>query len=77
MPRTQNELLLAHLLGGRTITRIQADHLYRIAALPRRIADLKEKGHNIVAVDKYDATGRRYTEYSLVTRNRFGQKVAA
>jgi len=74
---TQNNLLLAHLTSGRPITRIQADHLYRIAALPRRIADLREQGHNIVAVDKVDPTGRRYAEYRLVTRNHRGVRVPA
>jgi len=75
-PKTQNQQLLDHLISGRPITRIAADHLYRIAALPRRIADLKAAGHNITATRKIDATGRFYVEYALVTRNRFGQKVA-
>lgn len=62
---TQTGQLLAHLLSGKTITRIQADHLYRIAALPRRITDLREAGHKITATRKIDPTGRPYTEYSL------------
>jgi len=76
MAKSQNQLLLDHLLTGKPITRISADHLYRIAALPRRIADLKAQGNNIRATRKIDATGRFYVEYALVTRNRFGTKVA-
>jgi len=66
--KNQNEALLAHLLTGKPITRISADHLYRIAALPRRIADLRERGHKITANRKIDATGRVYVEYALVNR---------
>lgn len=62
---TQNAKLLTHLASGKAITRITADHLYRIAALPRRIADLREAGHKIVATRKMDATGRPYVEYTL------------
>ena len=72
----QTELLLKHLLSGRPITRISADHLYRIAALPRRIADLEARGHKINRTRKVDATGRSYIEYSLRTVDRFGQRVA-
>lgn len=64
-PGSQNGMLLSHLLEGMTITRIQADHLYRIASLTRRIKDLKEAGHKIVAKVKVDPTGRAYTEYAL------------
>lgn len=64
-PASQNGMLLAHLLEGRTITRIQADHLYRIASLTRRIRDLRDAGHKIVATVKIDPTGRSYTEYAL------------
>lgn len=62
---TQNAQLLTHLASGKTITRITADHLYRIASLTRRILDLKEAGHKIVSTRKMDATGRPYVEYSL------------
>lgn len=76
VPGTQTYMLLQHLTAGKSITRIEADHLYRVAALPRRIADLREAGHNIVAFTKKDLTGRSYVEYRLVERNRFGRKVA-
>lgn len=63
--KSQCGLLLAHLSRGAVITRIQADHLYRIAALPRRIKDLEEAGHKITRKEKADATGRPYVEYAM------------
>lgn len=72
----QTDLILQHLLQGLPLTRISADHLYRVASLPRRISDLREQGHNIVSRTKWDATGRRYAEYMLVKRDRNGKKVA-
>jgi hypothetical protein len=69
-PGTQNRMLLDHLLSGRTITRIQADHLYRIASLTRRIRDLKDAGHKIISFTKIDPTGRQYVEYSLYNAGR-------
>lgn len=76
-PGSQNDMLLKHLTTGKTITRIQADHLYRIASLTRRVCDLKAAGHNITATTKIDPTGRQYVEYALVTRDRFGNRKAA
>lgn len=67
---SQCAALLAHLLEGLTITRIQADHLYRIASLTRRIKDLREAGHKVAAKVKTDPTGRAYTEYSLRSAGR-------
>lgn len=63
----QTNLVLEHLLSGRTLTRIQADHLYRVASLSRRICDLEERGHKIKRDRKTDLTGRPYVEYSLRT----------
>lgn len=62
---SQNYILLQHLLSGKTITRITADHLYRVASLTRRIRDLRDAGHKIISTNKVDPTGRPYVEYSL------------
>ncbi len=74
---SQNDLLMKHFLSGRSITRIEADHMYRIAALTRRIRDLREAGHNIVSFVKRDPHGNPYTEYSLVMRTNYGTKKKA
>jgi len=64
--RKQTTLLLDHLKRVGNISRIEADHLYRIASLPRRICDLEEMGYVIGREFKRDATGRRYTRYYLI-----------
>ncbi len=47
------------------ISQMEATLLYKIMALPRRIADLKEAGIHIKAENKVDQTGTRYARYSL------------
>lgn len=64
-PHTQCGQILAHLASGKTLTRITADHLYRVASLTRRIKDLKDAGHKIISTTKVDLTGRPYVEYSM------------
>lgn len=63
--KSQCGMLLTHLASGLAINRIQADHLYRIAALPRRIKDLTEAGHKITSKMKLDPTGRPFAEYAM------------
>lgn len=65
---TQLYLLLQHLSSGRTLTRITADHLYRVASLTKRIAELRAAGYDIVSTRKLDFTGRVYVEYSMRTQ---------
>lgn len=65
---TQLYMLLQHLASGRTLTRISADHLYRVASLTKRISQLRDAGYDIVSNRKYDFTGRPYVEYSMRTR---------
>ena len=58
--------LLKHLKEGKVITQRKALHDLNIAALPRRIVDLKECGWKIdTKMKKNPVTGRRYAEYSL------------
>ena len=44
---TQNAALLKHFKKGETITQLQASMMFGIGHLPRRILDLKEKGHDL------------------------------
>lgn len=67
-PKSQLGLILDHLLSGKTITRVVAASLYRVASLSRRITDLRERGYPISVRMKQDHTGRMYAEYSIRTR---------
>jgi hypothetical protein len=61
----QVRTVLAHLTKHKSLTQAEAGTVYRIRALPRRIADLKEAGYKIRSEHKQDATGQRYVRYFL------------
>ncbi|OIN07924.1 helix-turn-helix domain-containing protein [Oceanisphaera psychrotolerans] len=62
----QCEVILNHLRKGHTITQRSALMDFGVAALPRRIADLKELGYRIESVMEHNKlTGQRYARYSL------------
>ena len=73
MPATkQVDLILSHLhqidpeTGKfRGITRWEAEPLYRVASLSRRITDLRKRGYKVRAEHRVDPTGRRYVRYFL------------
>jgi hypothetical protein len=48
-----------------SITFVEAVDLYRVRSLPRRIADLRQRGYEIISEWKQDHLGQRYTRYSL------------
>lgn len=61
----QVRTVLAHLTKHKSLTQAEAGTVYRIRALPRRIADLKEAGYKIRSEHRQDATGQRYVRYFL------------
>lgn len=61
----QVRTLLTHLTDHGSISQAEAGTVYRIRALPRRIADLKAAGYNVRRELKNDATGQRYARYYL------------
>lgn len=66
MTDTQCNRILAHLKAGKRITFLQAFTDFGCMHLPRRILDLKERGHPI---DKDTITlpnGKRVAEYYMV-----------
>ena len=65
-PVSQNGKILLHLIRVGPITQLVAWELYRVHRLASRISDLKVKGVPISANTKLDATGVRYTEYSIL-----------
>lgn len=64
--KSQTALLLDHFKKERSITGIEAEHLYRVRALPRRVKDLKAAGHRISSETKFDPTGQRYVRYHYI-----------
>lgn len=73
---SQNDLILTHLKKFGSISGVEAAAVYKIRALPRRIADLRERGINISDVWKRDALGQRYKRYSLIKTKPALAKVA-
>jgi hypothetical protein len=64
--KTQLELILTHLLDGNTLTQRSALMDFAVMALPRRIADLKERGIEISTVmEENSLTGQRYARYFM------------
>lgn len=61
----QAQMVLDYLKTGRTLTNLIAMTSLRVHALPRRIADLIEAGHEIVKERKTDHHGAPYVTYSL------------
>lgn len=62
---SQNDKILTHLKQVGSISWLEAADLYRVRSLTRRIADLREQGHEIVSEWKHDLLGQKYTRYSL------------
>lgn len=61
---TQVQLLARHLEKAGSITNVEAQAMYKIRALPRRIKDLEERtGLKVKRVWKTDLTGQRYVRY--------------
>tara|TARA_Y100000361_G_scaffold110792_1_gene100881 strand:+ start:292 stop:522 length:231 start_codon:yes stop_codon:yes gene_type:complete len=66
--KTQKELLLSHFDTANSISNVEAQAIYKIRALPRRISDLKEEGYSFEHEWRTDPTGQRYMRYYLVGR---------
>ena len=64
---SQNQKILDHLQKTGSISWVEANDLYRVRSLTRRIADLREAGHQIVSEWRRDLLGQKYTRYSLVS----------
>ena len=62
---SQNNKILQHLQRVGSISWVEANDLYRVRSLTRRIADLREKGHKIISEWRQDTLGQRYVRYSL------------
>ena len=68
--KSQNDLLRDHFKKRDSISGLEAQALYRIRALPRRIKDLEEQDHADFAREpKTDPTGQRYVRYVKLPQN--------
>ena len=52
----QNELLMKHFENVGSISNMEAQSMYKIRALPRRVSDLEAKGYKFDRVRKTDLT---------------------
>jgi len=62
---TQKEAIKLHLQKCGSISNVEAQMMYKIRALPRRISDLEADGFEITRIRKVDVTGQRYVRYVL------------
>lgn len=60
---TMNDLLLDHLKKVGDITALEAQALYKVRSLSRRIVDIKKRGYNIASIPRVDHAGQRYVRY--------------
>ncbi len=65
---TQLTMLMKHFDSTNTISNMEAQTIYRIRALPRRISDLEERGWVFEREWRKDPTGQRYRRYFLVSK---------
>lgn len=66
---TQNAQILAHMQSGRSLTFLEALDLFGCMHLPRRILDLKEKGHKIEDRWERNDEGKRYKRWWMDPAN--------
>ena len=64
---SQTELLKEHFTYKDTITGLEAQFLYRVMALPRRICDLEDEGFLFEKQWRKDLTGHRYRVYTIIS----------
>lgn len=62
---SQNYRILAYLQGGHSLTQLIAADQFKVRSLTRRIADIRDRGYEVVSEWKKDANGADYTEYRI------------
>lgn len=70
MKNSRQQMVLNHLLTGRSLTQGEAILLGYGTRLAAKIHRLKGKGYKICTVMKYDINDIPYAKYSLVTTQR-------
>ena len=62
---SQVEKLKKHFEVCESISNVEAQAIYKIRALPRRICDLEDRGYVFNKEWKTDPTGQRYRRYTI------------
>lgn len=64
---TQEQRILAHLRrrGAEGVSGVEAEDLFRVRDLPKRISVLRQQGYNIRRELRTDELGQRYARYYL------------
>ncbi len=60
--QTYSQIIMAHLMAGKTITNMQAYDEYSITCLSQRISELRASGINIVD-EMVTQNGKRFKRY--------------
>lgn len=68
---SQSDILLEAMRRGEVITPAKAFQLCGSYACHSRMAELRERGHNIRCIVKRSENGRKFGEYSLVKTDLF------
>jgi hypothetical protein len=65
----QPRKVLAHLLSGKTLSRMEGLFVYSIQNLPDCIKKIRGAGYNIATEQAQDGTGKEYTRYRLLAKS--------
>lgn len=63
---TQEDALLNHFSKKPTITPVEAQAMYKMRSITRRISTLRQQGHVILREYRRDQTGQRYARYTYI-----------
>ena len=69
--QTYSQIIMAHLMAGKTITNMQAYDEYSITCLSQRISELRASGVNIVD-EMVTQNGKRFKRYWIDEQLRQG-----
>ncbi|WP_199508343.1 MULTISPECIES: helix-turn-helix domain-containing protein [unclassified Psychrobacter] len=75
--QTYCQIIMAHLLAGKTISTYQAFEEYRITCLAQRISDLRASGEPIKSKIVTSDSGKHYAEYWIDDAERLSKGAAA
>lgn len=63
LEKPQTEQLLDHFRTTKSISALEAQGMFLIRSLSRRINDLEARGHKFLREQKRDTRGQRYVRY--------------